>query len=118
MTPAEEMRAAAAKLREMAAKTSGGPWTLMKNIQERTGSHMQSTWMRPGKKTAINPHQHDEYAWIALMDPDKAEPLACWLDVAARMTEIGCRMAGRESLSVEQRAARDFARAILGGPAS
>lgn len=114
MTPAEELRSAAAKLREMAAKTSGGPWTLVKNIQERTGSHMQSTWTRPGKTQAVNPGQHDDYAWITLMGPDKAELLACWLDVAARMTDIGCRMAGRESLSVEQRAARDFARTILG----
>jgi hypothetical protein len=82
-SPAEELRAAATKLRDMAAKATPGPWTVVKNIQQGTGSHMQSTWFRGDRKRPVHPSQHDDYEWISLMGPDKAELLASWLDRAA-----------------------------------
>ena len=121
MTPADEMRAAAKLLREKAAAATPGPWEIEYAYQSD----------RPQAVFRMDPAEPDDLdmalgvgimdepadnAWVALLGPDKAEPLACWLDVAARMTNIGCRMAGRESLSVEQRAARDLVRSILGIP--
>lgn len=134
MTPAEELRAAAAKLREMAAVATPGPWTLVKNIQEHTSSHMQSTWSRPGKTQAVKASQHDDYAWVVLLGPDKAELLAVWLETEAHCLGVG-EVVGEKTadlldaiagqpleLSVTVVAdtsipALAFARAILGGVA-
>jgi hypothetical protein len=67
MTEAEELRAAAAKLRETAANASPGPWSA------------QDFAFRHGLADA---------AWIALMDPAVAEPLAAWLEETARQYEM------------------------------
>lgn len=93
MTPAQELLTAAARLRTLAAAATPGPWTLTKNLQRNTRSHMQSTWTRPGlAPQSVKPSQHSDYAWITLMGPDKAELLADWLE-----TEAACLGAGEEA---------------------
>lgn len=133
MSPVEELRAAAAEIREVAAKATAGPWTVVKNIQQGTGSHMQSTWQRGDHARPVHPSQHDDYEWIALMGPDKAEVLAAWLDraadsLAAHLPAWGSHPGGIETPQIV-RTVEDtakivdhhfglelaFARSILGG---
>lgn len=119
MTPAETLRAAATRLREKAAQSTPGPWEIEYGYRDKTPQAVFV--MNPDNPDNADSSieiggmdRPDDNVWIALLGPDKAEPLANWLDVTARMADIGCRMAGRISLSVEQKAALAFARSILG----
>jgi hypothetical protein len=58
--PANVLRAAATRLRELAAPATPGPW----------------------RAIDLGPHGHPR-VWIAALDPAVAEPLAAWLELAA-----------------------------------
>ena len=65
MTPIDELRAAATKLREIAsAAAPGAPWVLAEQMEDC------------GLGDAAS-------AWIALASPALAEPLAEWLEMTA-----------------------------------
>lgn len=121
MTPAEELRAAAAKLRETAGTATDGPWQLDGPYWWHSGdcTHVvtdardrMSVAVMPQREDA--PHRDANAAWIALAHPGLAEPLAKWLEREAKYAE---RAAGRGSgfLSEPDREALAVARAILGG---
>lgn len=101
MTPADELRAAAAKLREMADDL--GEW------RYDDGNTMVRD--RNGDIVAVHVHQGDG-AWIALMGPGKAEPLAVWLDEAAGPLDLWNTTL--DAMNAQSRAAVLFARAVLG----
>lgn len=99
-TPATELCAAAAKLRAVAEIATGGPWEI------RPGNNVSSNiaasavegggWMVidgggwseevDGKLKAVvyGAALNADAAWITLMHPGMAEPLAKWLEDAAR----------------------------------
>lgn len=81
-TPAEELRAAATRLRETAAEACGGPWENGDDDLLWIGG---SVWgysvHKEGTFLAGDP------AWIALVHPGLAEPLAEWLETEAHMAE-------------------------------
>jgi hypothetical protein len=77
VTPAEELRAAAAKLRETAKKATRGPWT---SYSGRVDSHAGTIGI------ALNGYTDSE--WIALMHPGRAEQLAALLEEIARQHEL------------------------------
>jgi hypothetical protein len=124
MTPAEELRAAAKKLRKMSDDL--GEWWYDDNIthvRDRNGDLV----------TAAGP---EDGRWMALLGPQLAEPLAGWPEAEAACQEaiaedVGSQklarildiIAGREtgaelttSFDVGPQALA-FARAILGSPA-
>ena len=72
LTPAEELRAAAARLREKAKVATAGPW---KSYSGRVDSS------RGTVAVAFDGYYDSE--WIATMHPDVAEPLAVLLEEAA-----------------------------------
>lgn len=99
MSPAEELRAAAATLRQTAAKAQAGPWGV-----ESTGrtwavlSYSTSGFVADlGRKDVPDTLLDGE--WIALANPALAEPLAAWLDRAADHecleSPVACRDANR-----------------------
>jgi hypothetical protein len=92
MTPAEELRAAAALLRERAAKTSGGTWTAeyldQHNcwwVDHRTETSDSTTYGTVADLESID--MAGNAAWIALMSPAVAEPLAALLESEADCQE-------------------------------
>lgn len=113
MTPAEELRAAAAKLREAAGGATPGVWakcwdalvggaavSLPRYIQEDGGAEVCiADFVKPG-----------DAEWIALMGPDKAEMIAVWLDDEAR---DATQLEGFVTFS-DNWPALLFARAVLG----
>lgn len=143
MTPAEELRAAATKLREMASKATNSRkveygWSYvdredMKDPGEYT--HITNTGFG-GDDLVAETVAWGDAAWIALMGPDKAELLAAWLEAEADCQDaiaedVGSQIlarvldaiAGREvgaelttSFDTSPKALA-FARAVLGSPA-
>ncbi|MFD8949426.1 hypothetical protein ACFV0B_11285 [Streptomyces xanthophaeus] len=79
MTPDEELRAAAEKLRTLAAEASEAPWTVNEwgNVESADFAEAAEVWPLQAK-----PGANADY--IALMDPDVGAALADWLDQAAR----------------------------------
>ena len=93
-TPADTLRAAAARIREHAAAASPGPWMI------RTGQPWladrvvfgQSMCM-PGRIAQVcnvdyGQNHGPDAAWIALMHPGVGELIADWLESAARTWEF------------------------------
>lgn len=143
MTPAEELRAAAKKLRELAGKATnsrkieyGWNYVAREDMKE-PGEHTDITNTGFGGDDLIaGGVGWDDAAWIVLMGPDKGEPLAAWLEAEAACQEaiaedVGSQklarvldaIAGRE-IGAELTTSFDvgpqalvFARAILWGPA-
>lgn len=114
MTPAEELRAAATRLREMAKATAGGKWTaeylgnhnawwVTHDSKDEDGS---TTWGTVADLESID--MAGNAAWIALMGPDKAGPLAAWLEACVKQ-----RCIYADAMDPEQAAALAFARSIL-----
>ncbi|MFC7929146.1 hypothetical protein [Streptomyces cinereoruber] len=70
-TPAEELRAAAQKLRETVAAASPGPWTVNDwgNVQTARHEEVAEVWPLQSKPDA-------NAAYIALMGPDVGQHLA------------------------------------------
>lgn len=98
VTPAEELRTAAARLREMAAAAKDGPWTVReehgRDITDEAWSEVRV--VAPSGDVAItymssvlegDPHE-DNAAYIAAMGPHVAEPLAGWLDDEACLADM------------------------------
>ncbi|MGW4127995.1 hypothetical protein [Amycolatopsis japonica] len=86
MTPADELRAAAAKLREMAAaatqprKPEYG-WDFLDRDELRDPSYTDIVCSQNGGIAAVASFvDWPDAAWIALMGPNVAEPLASWLE--------------------------------------
>lgn len=124
MTPAEELRAAAERLRELAAKATPGPWAepyydatqgdqgwWVHNGQEGTREHavMVTFW--------LNPNAAADARWITAASPAIAPYLRSWLLFAAGMYDLGPRGQSEAvaNLRVSQadRSALAFARLIL-----
>lgn len=97
MTPADELRAAAAKLREMAGAATQGTWTATPMYKTAEGCRCMSctddkpwAWQidvvdGPDSGDCFFPMHinRPDAAWIALMGPDKAEMIAVWLETEA-----------------------------------
>lgn len=122
MTPAEELRAAATKLREMTDDL--GEWWYDESI----------THVRDRNGDLVTGSGREEGRWIALMGPQNVELLAVWLeteahclgvgdDVGEKTSDLLDTMAGEPlELSVTVVAdtsipALTFARVVLGSPA-
>jgi hypothetical protein len=106
-TPAEEMRAAATKLRETAKKATRGPWVYYPTVSQDLDVYDRSFTVSRGDCKKENNGEEcepdcganvvktgamgcsedwlavDDAAWIALMHPGVAEPLARWLESSA-----------------------------------
>jgi hypothetical protein len=87
---AEELRAAAAKLRKTAKNATPGRWTA--EHQSWAGDNAVLSYATNGHAVAVcgeevkgadHPASADA-AWIALAHPGLAEPLAAWLESAAK----------------------------------
>lgn len=93
VTPAQGLRAAAAKVREMAAGTTAGPWFT-------SDCELYPRWIISGGPsegdsiyaTEVARSYHDDdglqvkdadWRWMAFASPLLAEPLAAWLDACA-----------------------------------
>lgn len=116
MTPAEELRAAAARLRETAKGAPRGPWEFVENLY----------W---GRDAIVNPEAmgwdalvlsvHDlgetpVARWAALVHPGLAEPLADLLEFLSGCIEYDAKR-GRSGTMREEYALA-VARVINGGP--
>lgn len=83
MTPAEELRAAAARLRAAAAPwiaqtkelPSGGRWYARGDLADALDTHVGT------------PYPDSDERWIVLASPALAEPLAAWLEDAMWLAE-------------------------------
>lgn len=113
MSPAATLRAAATKLRETASNATPGPW--------QSGGYGATGWTigdghgRLYIETEDSDQGKTDAAWIALMSPAVAEPLAAWLDGVAKDIDGhdpdgGCECTESDSYH----RAMDFAAAILG----
>lgn len=76
MTPAEELRKAAARLRETGEHTTPGTW-LVPDVADMVVSDKPMRWGTPIVAECGTP---EDAAWIALMHPDLSEPLSAWLE--------------------------------------
>ncbi|WP_030506421.1 hypothetical protein [Microbispora rosea] len=92
--PVEELRAAANKLRETAKNATPGRWT--SEHQSWAGDNAVLSYATNGHAVAVcgeeiagadHPASADA-AWIALMHPGLAEPLAAWLEESANAALI------------------------------
>lgn len=121
--PAALLRRGAAKVRELAAEASAGPWRNLGSHEEVPG--FPSWEIRNGRDGmdehavaftfALSPHQSADAAWITALSPALSEPLAALLDDAARWAPQTTTRANAETpidLAV------NLARALLGEPPS
>ena len=117
MTPADELRAAAAKIRDLTAETTGAPWTTSWSEQQyevkspsgidpiAEWTYAIATWEPEASEQRAECDTADA-DWIATMHPGIGTALAAWLESAARdAREIG---PDPHALAV--------ARAVLGTP--
>jgi len=93
MTPAEEIRAAAARLREAAEGTTPGPWfvgdceiyprwILSAGKVDESGHPEYVVKMARDEADEV-PISDADWRWMAFAHPGVAEPLAAWLEAAA-----------------------------------
>lgn len=105
MTPAEELRKAAATLRELAAEATPGPWDVVNEMEpwdtpaadvanvhgrdRRDGTYdWKWSWVVASPDGHPDPCMKVENArWVAALSPAVAGPLARWLDDAAGESE-------------------------------
>ena len=83
MTPVEELRAAAAKIREMVRGTTATPWVACWDAQIGGAAVSQHEHIQAdgGSEYPLADLVKDADAkWIALMGPDKAYPIAALLE--------------------------------------
>lgn len=85
LTPGQELRQAAATLRESAAKTTRGPWTRTPDSHTATyGDNFIANWGGEYLDSVANAGDGENAAcdatWICLVNPLLAEPLASLLD--------------------------------------
>lgn len=135
MTPAEELRTAAATLRETAAQATRGPWVWYPTLGERHKDGYAWTITRPwcnkgmpdgcesdcGSNvltTGAEGCEEDnvgegDVMWICLTNPLMAEPLAAWLEWAATQDDMNALRAPRHRVDLTEALA--VARVINGG---
>lgn len=75
MSPVEELRAAAAQLRAMAADCAQGPWGYQPGPPQAEVVAEEGGWIIA---TSRHVEDDDDLRWIALMGPDKAAVLPAW----------------------------------------
>lgn len=118
MTPAEELRAAAKKVRETASKATPGPWTFTPDLYwDRGAITSTSPDVRGWDMLAMDVHSELEHAnarWSALASPALAEPLAARLEEAARQCDLNEYRAPRHRFDPASDLA--IARVLNGGP--
>jgi hypothetical protein len=109
MTPAEELRAAAARLHEAAEKVDcGPPWAVAEDCPDGVVSGAKAPYGAPWVASAIGT---GNAVWIALASPALAGPLAAWLEAEAHLAE-------RDELRTTTPIALVAARVINGGEPS
>lgn len=86
-SPAEELRAAATLIRETAKGTTPTPWRVhlryyRKSPDTLAGAEFETPLHTSGISLKY-PHLLADTQWKALVSPDKAEPLAAWLEATA-----------------------------------
>lgn len=86
-TPADEISQAAATLRETAVKATEGPWEVRpgndvsSNVGREDGLIIDGGAYADSTVSVVyGAALHADAAWIALMHPGVAEPLAAWLE--------------------------------------
>jgi len=97
VTPADEIRAAADRLRELAGAVTPGAWTahlLPPNEHHRHPAHWVKTEYAEGDTTSLEviadcPWRQADADYIAAMDPAVGKALADWLDDAANGDDYG-----------------------------
>jgi hypothetical protein len=130
VSPAAEVRAAAAKLREKAKLATAGEWTCspvwspdsnstsgVYSRAHRTGTVesevVASGRVKPGYGGIRNPHNA---VWVTLMQPAIAEPLAEWLEAVAGGWEKSVEISpGGSDVRFSAHPALAVARVINGG---
>lgn len=87
MTPAEEFRDAARIVREYAGKAGRGPWSVPGIGDFGWSVTGPGSWAEPGTFTGVETADSEQgkadAEWIALANPEIAEPLAVVFDSAA-----------------------------------
>lgn len=87
MTPSETLRAAAARIRALAAKATEGPWrwngTDVDVVPTTKGAYIVAA----AATQEGEPIFDGDGAWIATMSPVVAEPLAAWLEDTALLID-------------------------------
>lgn len=105
VTPVAELRAAAAKLRETGKQATAGPWEVRggndvsSNVVSLDGSVVIDGGGHQGAKKAVvfGAALHADAAWIVLVSPALAEPLAVVLEAEA---ELISRVVHQEALYI------------------
>ena len=80
MTPADELRQAATRLRELAADATPGPWSV--TVDDDVVADTVDSGYGP-QSVAPNVITPEDMKWIAAMSPVIAEPMADLLDHAS-----------------------------------
>ena len=86
-SPAVVLRTAAARVRETARGATRGPWAAEESREHgfRVGTSDGQEWVAwTGAYDDEPDPSRADAAWIALMHPGLAEPLAMWLETEAR----------------------------------
>lgn len=120
MTPAEKLRAAAAKLREQSKGTTPGPWIVLdweryprwiRNEDANGNTADVARSYTDGGGDGLDVSDAD-WQWMAFAHPGLAEPLAFLLEEAAKQADMNVTRAPRHRVDVT--AALAVARAING----
>lgn len=119
MTPAETLRAAAAKVRDTASRATPGPWQIDPEFSDMVTSQ-EPNWN--GNPTVIASDLHDgevsgdwnNVAWVALASPEIAKHIADWLDAEADAWPAAPVHTSTWTTSRRRRAALALARDITG----
>lgn len=92
-TPAEEIRAAVAKLREKRAKATPGPWQFVPELYwDRAGIMSDSPEAMGWAALVMDVHndsEHGNAGWMALMHPGVGQALVDMLDAMIPAIEDG-----------------------------
>jgi hypothetical protein len=124
-TITEELRAAAAKLCEMAKGTTPGPWSTADcSVYPRWILSGGATEGESGYAAEVAKSYSDDdglaisdadWQWMAFASPALAEPLATWLEVMSGVAEYAASRG--YSTNAQTDAALAVARAVNGGAA-
>jgi hypothetical protein len=91
-SPAEELRAAADKLRMMAAEATAGPWNVrVRHLQKSPTVPAHADFITPEYSSRVSlqkPGRLFDAQWQALMHPGLADPIADWLESEARQYDL------------------------------
>ncbi|MGS2641711.1 hypothetical protein [Streptosporangium sp. G12] len=105
MTPVEELRAAAAKLRETAGNATPGPWMSMDDGDRLVAPIVENdgTVSPFGMDNVVcEPMGGENAAWMALVHPGLAEPLAELMEESARQADMNEHRAPRHRRDLTQ----------------